>query len=159
MQPQQKYTFPCENEASIQKSILWTMNAHQRPNQECHEMTTPEVRHHEFFIKTVELSGKIYSDQPGRFPLTSSKGNKYSMVVYDHNSNAILAEPFKSRSSEHLLAATAKTQIFLRERGIHPKIHIVDNKCSQMVRFYLKNNNIELQLVPPNLHLINAAEK
>ena len=23
------------------------------PNQECHEMTTTEVRHHEFFIKTV----------------------------------------------------------------------------------------------------------
>ena len=60
------------------------------PNQECHEMTTPEVRHHEFCIKTVELSSKIYSDQTGRFPLTSSKGNKYVMVVYDHDSNAIL---------------------------------------------------------------------
>ena len=129
------------------------------PNQEFHEMTTPEVRHHELFIKTVELSGNIYSDQTGRFPLTSSKGNKYVMVVYDHDSNAILAEPLKSRSAEHLLAATAKIHIFLRERGIHPKIHIMDNECSSTVRSYLKNNNIKLHLVPPNLYRTNASEK
>ena len=129
------------------------------PNQECHEMTTTEVRHHEFFIKTVELSGKIYSDQTGRFPLTSSNGNRYVMVVYDNDSNSILVEPLKSRSAEHLLAATAKMHIFLRERVIHPKIHIMDNECSSTVQSYLKNNNVELQLVPPNLHRTNAAEK
>ena len=97
------------------------------PNQECHEMTTTEVQHHEFFIKTVELSGNIYSNQTGRFPLTSSKGNRCVMAVYDHNSNFILAETLKLRTAEHLLAATAKMHIFLRERGVHPKIHIMDN--------------------------------
>ena len=129
------------------------------PNQECHEMTTTEVRHHEFFIKTVELSGKIYSDKTCRFPLTSSKGNRYVMIVYDQDSNAILTETFKSRSAEYLPAATSKMHIFLRERGVHPKIHIMDNECSSTVQYYLNNNNIELQLVPPNLHLTNAAEK
>ena len=91
--------------------------------------------------------------------MTSSKGNRYVMVVYDHNSNAIPAEPLKSRSAEHLLAATAKMHIFLRECGVHPKIHIMDNECSSTVRSYLKKNNIELQLVLPNLHRTNAAEK
>ena len=81
------------------------------------------------------------------------------MVVYDHDSNAILAEPLKSRSAEHLLAATAKMHIFLRERGVHPKIHIKDNACSSTVQSYLKNNNIKIQLVPPKLHHTNAAEK
>ena len=61
------------------------------PNQEFHEMTKTEVRHHKFYIKTVELSGKIYNDQTGRFPLTSIKGNRYGMVIYNHNSNAFLA--------------------------------------------------------------------
>ena len=129
------------------------------PNQECHEMTTQEVQHHGFFIKTVELSGNIYSDQTGRLPLTSSNGNRYVMVVYNHDYNAILAEPLKSRSAEHLLAATAKMHILLRERGINPKIYIMDNECSSTVRSYLKNNNIELQLVPTNLHRTNATEK
>ena len=122
-------------------------------------MTTPEVRHNEFFIKTVELSGKIYSYQTGRFSLTSRKGNKYVMVVYDHDSNAILAKPLKSWSAEHLLAVTAKMHIFLREQGIHPKMHIMDNECSSMVRSYLNNNDIDMQLVPPNLHRTNTAEK
>ena len=105
------------------------------------------------------MSGKIYSDQIGCFPLTSSKGNKYVMVVYDHNSNAILANLLKSRLAEHLLAATAKMHIFLQGRGIHPKIHIMDNECSSTVKSYLKNNNIELQLAPPNIHRINADKK
>ena len=50
-------------------------------------------------------------------------------------------------------------EIFLRERGVYPKIHIMDNECSSTVRSYLKCNNIELQLVPPNLHRTNASEK
>ena len=91
--------------------------------------------------------------------MTSSKVNKYVMVVYDHDSNAILTDPLKSWSAEHLLAATAKMHIFLRERGIHPEIRIMENECSSTVRSYLKNNDIKLHLVPPNLHRINAAEK
>ena len=122
-------------------------------------MTTSEVQHHEFLIKTVEMSGKIYSEQKGRFPLASIKGNKYVRVVYDHDSNSILADPLKSRSAEQLLAATAKMHIFLRERGIHPKIHMMNNGCSSTVQYYLKNNDIELQLVPPNLNRTNTTEK
>jgi hypothetical protein len=39
--------------------------------------------------------GQIYSDLTGRFPVTSSRGNKYLLVVYDYDSNAIIAEPRK----------------------------------------------------------------
>ena len=46
----------------------------------------------------MEITGKIYTDQTGRFPVTSSKGSKYLMVLYDYDSNAILSEPLKSRS-------------------------------------------------------------
>ena len=43
-------------------------------------------------------AGKIYTDQTGRFPVVSSKGNKYIMVLYDYDSNAILAKPIKDRT-------------------------------------------------------------
>jgi hypothetical protein len=33
-------------------------------------------------------AGQIYMDQTGRFPVVSSKGNKYIMIVYDYDSNA-----------------------------------------------------------------------
>ena len=39
------------------------------------------------FIKLYNTSEKIYSDQTGSFPITSSKGIKYVMLVYEHDSN------------------------------------------------------------------------
>jgi hypothetical protein len=35
-------------------------------------------------------AGQIYTDQAGRFPVVSSKGNTYIMILYDYDSNAIL---------------------------------------------------------------------
>jgi hypothetical protein len=37
-----------------------------------------------------------YTDLTGRFPHVSARGNKYLLIVYDFDSNAILAEPLKS---------------------------------------------------------------
>jgi hypothetical protein len=37
-------------------------------------------------------AGQIYTDQTGRFPVISRKENKYIMVVYEYDGNAILAE-------------------------------------------------------------------
>jgi hypothetical protein len=44
----------------------------------------------------------IYTDQTGSFPVISSKGNKYIMVLYDCDDNAILAEPIKNGTSAEL---------------------------------------------------------
>jgi hypothetical protein len=50
-------------------------------------------------------AGQIYTDQIGRFPVVSSKGNKYIMILYDYDSNAILAQPIKDRTAPELLRA------------------------------------------------------
>ena len=39
--------------------------------------------------------GKSYSDQTGRFPYQSSRGNKYICVTYNYNANAFLFELLK----------------------------------------------------------------
>jgi hypothetical protein len=47
----------------------------------------------------------IYSDQMGRFPVTSSGGHKYIMVLVEIDSNFISTEPMnlakQANSSEH----------------------------------------------------------
>jgi hypothetical protein len=66
-------------------------------------MTTddnPLVRANWVYIQPIEVTGKINSNQTGRFSLTSSRGNKYVMIIYDYNYNAILAEPIKSRTKK-----------------------------------------------------------
>jgi hypothetical protein len=47
-------------------------------------------------------AGKIYTDQTGHFPVISSKGNKYIMVLYEYDGNAILAEPIIKQNSARI---------------------------------------------------------
>jgi hypothetical protein len=51
----------------------------------------------------------IHSDLTGRFPLQSSRGMNYVLVVYDYDSNAILAEPMRNRTDAEMLRATASS--------------------------------------------------
>jgi hypothetical protein len=50
-------------------------------------------------------AGQINTDQTGRFPVVSSEGNKYIIILYDYYSNAILAQPIKDRAAPELLKA------------------------------------------------------
>lgn len=82
------------------------------------------------------------------------------MVVYDHDANAILTEPLKSKSGAEHLTALKKACAFLNRKGTHQKIHMMDNECSQNVKDFIKEaQGIELLLVPPHMHRVNAAEK
>ena len=45
--------------------------------------------------RPVDVSGQIFSDQTGRFPRVSSRGDRAVMVLYDYDSNFILTDPLK----------------------------------------------------------------
>ena len=51
----------------------------------------------------VDVSGDIFSDQTGRFPIFSSSGDRTVMVLYDYNSNAILTKPLKNNTTSELV--------------------------------------------------------
>eukprot|EP00804_Cyclotella_cryptica_P015405 CCRYP_008025-RA/>CCRYP_008025-RA protein AED:0.42 eAED:0.42 QI:0/-1/0/1/-1/1/1/0/193 len=61
----------------------------------------------DIFIKTYEVRDTIFSDQTGKFPTRSQRGNKYIMVLVEIDSNAILVEPMKSRKDEEMIRRTA----------------------------------------------------
>ena len=126
----------------------------------CSNSAIPPIRANEFYTKVITLSGKVYSDQTGRFPVTSSKGNKHILVAYDYDCNAILAYPLKSKTAAAHLEAVKLLHTSLNNKGVHPKLHMMDNECSELVKDYIKNAlKIDLLLVPPHLHRTNAAEK
>jgi hypothetical protein len=61
-------------------------------------VTEPDVDHRiktQFIYDATIDAGLIYTDKTGRFPVASSKGNKYIMILYDYDSNAILAQSIK----------------------------------------------------------------
>jgi hypothetical protein len=100
------------------------------------------------------------AQQTGRFPVTSSKGNKYIMVVYDYDSTAIiLAEPIKNRSEHEILRAYSKLHQDLTDRGLKSQLQKLDNECSAALKQFMRKANVEFQLVPPYNHRQNAAER
>ena len=72
---------------------------------------------------------KVSTDQTGRFRVTSSRGSKYLVVLYDHDSNAILSKPLASRNKRKLIQATRVLHAYLFGRGITPQCQILDNEC------------------------------
>ena len=119
----------------------------------------PKVRTNWVYMKPIQMTGQIYSDQTGRFPVTSSRGNKYIMIVYDYDSNAILSEPLKSRTENELLRAYTKLHTYLTDRGLKPVLQKLDNEAPHSLKKFMLQQNIDFQLVPPHNHRRNAAKR
>jgi hypothetical protein len=104
-------------------------------------------------------AGQIYTDQTGQFPVVSSKGNKYIMILYDYDSNAIMVQPIKDRTAPGLLRAFQVSEQELVARGHTPKLMKLDNEASKLLKTYLHQQDITFQLVPPYSHRRNAEER
>ena len=111
------------------------------------------------FLQTIEFTGKISIDQTGSFPVTSSRGSKYFMVLYNHDSNAILAEPLKSHNKCKLLRATTVLHQHLTFCGLKPTYQMIDIKFPTSLKTILRTYIVSFQLVPPHLHCTNATER
>jgi hypothetical protein len=74
-----------------------------------------------------DLKGMISTDLTGRFPFTSSRGMTYLFVLYDYDSNAILACPIQSRRASDIVAGYDFCYHQLADAGIKPIIQRLDN--------------------------------
>ena len=81
------------------------------------------VAHDELII---ELNGTISTNQTGQFPTVSQKGSQYMIVLYNYDSNEILAEGCKSRTAMNLTTAYDTLYNSLTKAGIAPVIQRID---------------------------------
>ena len=108
----------------------------------------------------VQPLSKLYTDDTGRFPIRSRSGNQYIMIAYHCNSNAILAELFKTRSDKHRLIAYNTIMQQLKDRRLLVDLQILDNESSKAYKHTITSDwGIKFQLVPPHIHRRNAAER
>jgi hypothetical protein len=113
----------------------------------------------QFVYATTIDAGQTYTDQTGRFPVVSSKGNKYIMILYDYDSTAILSQPIKDRTAPESLKAFQIMEQELVARGLKPKLMRLDNEASKLLKTYLHQQDITFKLVPPYSHRRNSAER
>ncbi len=59
--------------------------------------TSNTKKMHDVYIKIHNLTETMHTDQTGRFPATSSRGNQYTVVLVEVDGNYIDAEPMKNR--------------------------------------------------------------
>jgi hypothetical protein len=94
-----------------------------------HDKAASQEQTHCVYMKPIAVTGQIHSNQTGRFPITSSRGSKYIMAVYDYDLNAILTKPLTSRTKTELLRAYSKLHDYLTACGLKPVLQRLDNEA------------------------------
>ena len=89
------------------------------------------------------VTGRIATDQKVAFPLVSSQVICYVFIIYKYNSNAILVDHRKSRNCGEILRAYRKLFLHLQKRGIRTKVQLLDNECSQMIKYEMDKIQVD----------------
>ena len=129
------------------------------PEQDQFPPSTQSEETNLVFFKTVDISGNIYTDQIGRFPVTSSQGNKYILVAYHYDSSTIHAEPINTRSWLDLKTAYQKLHSRLTNRGLKPHLYILENDCPNVLKHFMREINENFQLVLHHIYWRNSADR
>ena len=123
----------------------------------------PRSRIHKVEFNTIaasDLKNMIGSDLAGRYPLTSTRGNKYILIMYDHDANYTYATPIKSREAAEIKRGFKEAYMHLVKNGFNAKIVRLDNEISKILIKYIEEEaGIKYQLVSPGDHRDNPAER
>ena len=113
----------------------------------------------DIFISTYKLRDTMFTDQTGKFPHSSSRGNNYQMVIHEIDSNSTWVEPMKNRTEGEMILARRRALTRMHLQGIIPKHQVLDNEISAAYKAEILATDMTYQLVPPDDHRRNIAEK
>ena len=119
------------------------------PSQETNNIKTSYIMC--MIITTTDIC-KSYSDQSGKFPITSSRGHRYIFVFYHYDTNNILGIPIKSRNTSDLCEAWLQVFQRCKAHGETPNTHTLENEYSREMKHMFENEDVAYQLVPPHIH-------
>ena len=100
-----------------------------------------------------------YMDLTGRFPQRSSRGNNYILIVYHYEANAIIAKAIKDRTATTITNTWKEIHKGFSQSNNSPKIYVLDNEKSKMLTDAFYSKGVDFQLVPPQNHRTNLAER
>ncbi len=89
----------------------------------------------------------VYDDCTGKFPFVSLDGNICFFVMYHYKTNAILATPIHGLNSGSILKAYKKNCEYLKNKGYKPKLNVMDNQATKVIKTYLTPQQMSLQLI------------
>jgi hypothetical protein len=127
------------------------MHPNEDPNAECHLFVGATIG---------DLNDNtLYTDLTGKFPLRSFHVNQVVFVAYAYGLNAIIVRPMKNRSDAEMIRVYCEVYEYLESKGFKPQFNVSDNECSKAIKAYIKEQEAGIQLVEPDNHWVNAAER
>lgn len=120
----------------------------------------PGIKQREGYLQVFDATKKsMFTDQTGKFPVTSSRSNKYLMVAVEVNGNYINGEPMKSQEAKSLVQFyQAIMDRWSATKVIAPNRHVLDNKCPKELKQAITANDCNIELTPPDMHRCNIDE-
>ena len=121
----------------------------------------PGVKKKDVYVRVFEATKRsMYTDQTGRFPITSARGHKYLMVAVELDGNYIDAEPIKTRKAESLTNAYKAIKGRWDATGVlAPNWHMLDNEAPEELKTAIRESGCTVELTPADMHRRNVAEK
>jgi hypothetical protein len=105
------------------------------------------------------ITGMMYTDITGAFPVRLFKSRQYIFVAYVYNLYVIIVRAMPSRTDAAMVMAFNEVISTLKTGGYTLTLNVMDKECSAAVEAYIKSERIGIQLVPPHNHCGNAAER
>eukprot|EP00804_Cyclotella_cryptica_P001021 CCRYP_008342-RA/>CCRYP_008342-RA protein AED:0.31 eAED:0.31 QI:0/-1/0/1/-1/1/1/0/401 len=120
----------------------------------------PGVKHKDVYLRTFKATKKsMYTDQTGRFPITSAQGHKYTMVAVELDGNYIDAEPLKSRTAQDLTDAYKGIHARWKATGVICPNWQLDNEAPVVLLEAIRENKCRVEKTPADTHRRNLAER
>jgi hypothetical protein len=110
-------------------------------------------------ITLYEPKATLFADQTGRFPQQSSRGNNYQMIHHNIDSNSTWVEPMKNRTEGKMILVRRRALAQMKLQQIVPTHQVLDNEISKAYKTEIQATSMTYQLVPPDDHRCNMAEK
>ncbi len=79
------------------------------------------------------------------------------MYIYDLN--AIIVHPKPSQTNASFITTFTEFFNILQAWDYQPALNVMDNECSTAVKKHIPSNKMEIQLVPPHNHCVNATKR
>ncbi len=112
----------------------------------------PPTKLNGIFMRVEDLNTEIHTNQMVAFPHTSQRGNRYIMVAVPLNANCIFAKPMKNTMEGEMIRVYQKIINRMKATGLGLKNQVLDNKCSEVMKACIKENDMDYKLVPPGQH-------
>ena len=116
-------------------------------------------KENDIMVAVYNTNETMYTDQTGKFPTVSSRGNKYQMILTHIDTGSIWVEATKNKTEGEMILARRRALLRMKACGIVPQHQVMDNECSTAYKQEITESGMTYQLVPPNNHRQNVAEK